>query len=229
MKTIFVKTLIMMSLCLNVNAQTKVPIAGVWTYPPTRDVFTFSTDPDNSVRGMGVWKGNGKGNFKMMQIMTQEALSDSTFRLWCYLPSKPNKIYKFLAKMKADNSVSLVCKIKGAPSDQDFYKLDERNKISTLQGNVLGYMQYAGGVFDKTWIQNGSNERLVFREDLGGAVDIFKGKEYPVKMNKETYLFTTTLDGLGSISLGLAYPNDHWLLRCTNRKWDILADFEAEK
>jgi hypothetical protein len=76
------------------------PITGTWYSPKTNQLFAFQADKDATIKGRGVYYGNGTGKMVQMQIMSQQEeiieSGENAYYLLTYDPAKPKTIYKLV-------------------------------------------------------------------------------------------------------------------------------------
>ena len=76
------------------------PMSGTWYSPKSNQLFAIQTDKDASIKGRGVYYGNGTGKMVQMQIMSQQAevieSGENAYYLLTYDPAKPKTIYKLV-------------------------------------------------------------------------------------------------------------------------------------
>ncbi len=99
------------------TAQSFPSMKGYWYCKSTNEMFVISVDPDQTIKGRGVYYSNGNGRFVQMQIMSQTTKDqgDGTvaYLLRTYDPAKPKKVFELISR-EEDGRIRLEGTVTGA-------------------------------------------------------------------------------------------------------------------
>lgn len=105
------------------------PLTGTWYNPITKQLFSFDADKDGSIKGRGVYYGNGTGKLVQMQIMTQTTSpiesGENAYLLRAYDPAKPKMVYEIVSYPGTSNLVLRVTETGKRDKFMIFYNLND--------------------------------------------------------------------------------------------------------
>ena len=109
------------------NQKIDFTMDGNWYCPKTNQFFAIQTDKDGTIKGRGIYYGNGTGKMVQMQIMTQDRevieSGEVGYFVRVYDPAKSKTVYRLVTYPGIDNLVLKVTEAGAKKQINIFYNL----------------------------------------------------------------------------------------------------------
>ena len=109
------------------NQKIDFTMDGNWYCPKTNQFFAIQTDKDGTIKGRGVYYGNGTGKMVQMQIMSQDRevfeSGEVGYFVKVYDPAKSKTVYKLATNFGEGDLVLIVSETGAKKQSNIFYNL----------------------------------------------------------------------------------------------------------
>ena len=109
------------------NQKIDFTMDGNWYCPKTNQFFAIQTDKDGTIKGRGVYYGNGTGKMVQMQIMSQDRevieSGEVGYYVLVYDPAKSKTVYKLVTYIGIDDFALTVREVGPKKKSYIFYNL----------------------------------------------------------------------------------------------------------